>query len=97
MKGKVICELLNVRKTPEKANNVVATVRKGEELNVEPDADGWLKAENDNLKGYVMAEFVEIEPDPETPEEPDTPEEPETPKKGRKKAVKEDGPTGETE
>ena len=97
MKGKVICELLNVRTAPEKADNIAATVRKGTELNVEPAADGWLHAENDDVNGYVMAEFVEIEPEVIQETLKDEEEEPDAPKKGRKKAVKSDGPAGETE
>lgn len=131
MKGRVICELLNVRKTPEFGENVAAVIKKGTELTVEPAAYGWLQAENDDVSGYVMAEFVEVESeanageidengnfivgdkaighvdgdrititDPEVIKETMKdmePEEPEVPKKGGKKAVKADGPAGETE
>lgn len=65
MNGKVKCELLNVRKTPEKADNIVAVVTKGTELLVIDDANGWLRINSGNVDGYVMAEFVAIEAEPE--------------------------------
>lgn len=65
MNGKVKCELLNVRKTPEKADNIVAVVTKGTELLVIDDANGWLRINSGNVDGYVMAEFVAIEVEPE--------------------------------
>lgn len=64
MNGKVKCELLNVRKTPEKADNIVAVVTKGTELLVVDDANGWLRINSGNVDGYVMAEFVAIEAEP---------------------------------
>ena len=65
MNGKVICELLNVRKTPEKASNVVTTVAKDTELQIIGEANGWLQVKNGTVEGYVMAEFVAIEAEPE--------------------------------
>ena len=89
MNGKVKCELLNVRKTPEKADNIVATVTKGTELMIIDDANGWLRVHADNLDGYVMAEFVAIEAAPAA-------QNPEKPKKRRKKGGEEDEQTGTT-
>ena len=90
MKGKVICDLLNVRKTPETADNVVATITKDTELLVIDDANGWLRVHCDNLDGYVMARFVAVEAAP-------APVAPEKPKKRRKKGGEENEQTGATE
>lgn len=107
MKGRVKCELLNVRKTPEKVDNIVATIAKDTELLVIENANGWLRVHGDNLDGYVMAEFVavEAEPAPDAGQEPEKNEEtdqtagqePEKPKKSRKKGGEEDEQTGAAE
>ena len=65
MNGKVTCELLNVRKTPEKTGNVATTVAKDTELQIIGEANGWLQVKSDTVEGYVMAEFVAIEAEPE--------------------------------
>lgn len=65
MNGKVKCELLNVRMTPEKADNIVAVVTKGTELLVVEGVNGWLRINSGDVDGYVMAEFVAIEVEPE--------------------------------
>lgn len=103
MNGKVKCELLNVRKTPEKADNIVAVVTKGTELLVVDDANGWLRINSGNVDGYVMAEFVAIEAEPDqaagqAPEgTPEPGQEPEKPKKRREKGGEEDEQTGAAE
>ncbi len=86
MKGKVTCELLNLRKTPEKANNVVTLLNKGDEVTVLENSKDWLKVKAGDAEGYVMAEYVELEPE-------------EKPKKAPKKKEKggEDEQTGATE
>ena len=61
MKGKVICELLNVRKAPEKGDNVITTIEKGTEMLILDDAGNWLKVNAGDVEGYVMAEYVELE------------------------------------
>lgn len=104
MNGKVICELLNVRKTPEKASNVVTTVTKDTELQIIGEANGWLQVHSDKLDGYVMAEFVAIEAEPEPAAaakseetDQDADQKPEEPKKSRKKGGEEDEQTGAAE
>ena len=61
MRGKVICKLLNVRKAPEKGDNVITTIKRGTELLILDDAGKWLKVNTGDVEGYVMAEFVELE------------------------------------
>ena len=104
MNGRVKCELLNVRKTPEKADNIVDVITKGTEVLIIEDANGWLRIHGDNLDGYVMAEFVaiEVEPEPDAAaksEEPDQAagQKPEKPKRNRKKGGEEDEQTGAAE
>ena len=60
MKGIVICELLNVRSTPEiREDNVTMIATYGTELNIISDEILWLEVEVNGSTGYVMAEFVE--------------------------------------
>lgn len=67
MKGKVTCELLNVRKTPEKADNVLDVLGKGTELLIIDHENGWMRIQAGNTDGYVMDKFVAAEMQ-ETPE-----------------------------
>lgn len=61
MKGTVICELLNMRKTPEKGENVLTVLEQGTELTVLDIADEWLKVIANDRDGYVMKDFVDLE------------------------------------
>lgn len=104
MNSRVKCELLNVRKTPEKTDNVVDVITKGTEVLIIEDANGWLRIHGDNLDGYVMAEFVAIEAEPEPAAaakseetDPAAGQEPEKPKKNRKKGGEKDEQTGAAE
>ena len=64
MKGKVTCELLNLRETPELGDNVIKVIDKGTELIINENAGDWLKVSAGDIEGYVMAEFVKIAPAP---------------------------------
>lgn len=61
MKGTVICELLNMRKTPEKGENVLTVLEQGTELTVLDIAGEWLKVIANDRDGYVMKDFVDLE------------------------------------
>lgn len=57
----VNCDKLNVREEPSTECSIATKVSKGEKLQiVEPEKDGWYKAEINNLVGYVSAEFVDV-------------------------------------
>lgn len=54
----VDCNVLNVRVEPNTDCNVFTSVKKGEELELEEELDGWLKININNLEGYVSRDYV---------------------------------------
>ena len=61
MKGKVICELLNLRRGPEVGDNVATTIPKGTEVTIVGDAGEFCKVKITGVEGYVMKKFIEPE------------------------------------
>ena len=57
------CELLNVRKTPVVADNVVCTLKQDElvVIDVRESADGWYKIYTEaGIEGYCMVQYIAI-------------------------------------
>lgn len=61
MKGKVVCELLNLRSEPEVGDNVATTIPKGTEVTIVGDAGEFCKVKTTSIEGYVMKKFIEPE------------------------------------
>lgn len=69
MTGSAKC-VLNLRKTPEKADNIIEVLQKNKTMQIKEDNGEWLKVAIGRKTGYVMAKYVAIHPEaPETPDQ----------------------------
>lgn len=59
--GVVTAEKLNVRKDPEKGDNVIKVINKGTRVVIRKELPGWYRIQFDNKFGFVMSEFIVIE------------------------------------
>ena len=66
MTGSAKC-VLNFRKTPEKADNIIEVLQKNKTMQIKEDNGEWLKVAIGKKTGYVMAKHVAIHP--EAPEQ----------------------------
>lgn len=58
--GIVTAKKLNVRKDPEKGDNVIKVITKGTRVVIKKELLGWYRIQFDNKFGFVMSEFVDI-------------------------------------
>lgn len=58
--GIVTAKKLNVRKDPEKGDNVIKVITKGTRVVIRKELPDWYRIQFDNKFGFVMSEFVDI-------------------------------------
>ena len=75
MTGSAKC-VLNFRKTPEKADNIIEVLQKNKTMQIKEDNGEWLKVAIGKKTGYVMAKYVAIHPEAPEPSNPRTPRTP---------------------
>lgn len=60
--GEIVCAKLNVRKTPEKGDNVIGVFSKGTKVKIIEDLGDWLSIElskhGNKIRGFAMKEFI---------------------------------------
>ncbi len=54
----VDCAVLNVRVEPNTNCNIISSVKRGEEVEIEEDLGEWLKINKNNLIGYVHSDYI---------------------------------------
>ena len=59
----VVKKNLNLRKAPEKADNVIKILPKDQNVHVVEEQGEWLKVKAGRNTGYVMAEFIAFAPE----------------------------------
>jgi len=59
----VTSNTLNVRPEPNKNSSIITTLKIGDELQlINADYEDWWLVKNDNVQGYVFAQFLKIDP-----------------------------------
>ena len=58
--GIVTAKKLNVRKDPEKGDNVIKVITKDTRVVIKKELPGWYRIQFDNKIGFVMSEFVDV-------------------------------------
>lgn len=60
--GEIVCTKLNVRKAPEKGDNVIGVFSKGTKVKIIEDLGDWLSIElskhGNKIRGFAMKEFI---------------------------------------
>lgn len=60
--GEITCAKLNVRKAPEKGDNVIGVFSKGTKVKIIEDLGDWLSIElskhGNKIRGFAMKEFI---------------------------------------
>lgn len=60
--GEIVCAKLNVRKAPEKGDNVIGVFSKGTKVKIIEDLGDWLSIElskhGNKVRGFAMKEFI---------------------------------------
>ena len=60
--GEIVCAKLNVRKAPEKGDNVIGVFSKGTKVKIIEDLGDWLSIElskhGNKIRGFAMKEFI---------------------------------------
>lgn len=58
--GVITAEKLNVRKDPEKGDNVIEILTEGTRVVIIKELSDWYRIKFDNKVGFVMSKFVDI-------------------------------------